>query len=250
MQFFLSPSFDAKYLEKELNAIQLEFERNLEADAYKSIHVNRETCDQSHDFAKFSTGNKKTLKEEPEANGINVREKLVEFYSEHYSSNVMSLCVLGKNSLDELYKMVVERLPFGEIKNKKIKLKSRDELLADCHFKREHLQKVIRIVPKREINWLQIAFFPFEWMQTMSDEHRRCVGSAESYLASLFNQKHDGSVLAELKDRRGLVNSISLTNNCVLANLVKDAMSSEKINEIIKTVLQFFKFAKRGGIQR
>ena len=238
-------------MEKELNAIQSEFEGKLNWDAYKPSHVNRETCDQSHAFSRFKAGNKKTLKEEPEANGIDVRQRLIEFYTQHYSSNVMSLCVLGKHSLDELYEMVVERLPFGQIPNRKIKLKSYYENLADHHFKREHLQKEIHIVPEKDRNWLQIAFYPFEWIQSLSKEDQRFVGCAQNYLASLFNKKHDGSISAELKDRRGgLVNSISLSYRGVFASLTKDAMNSEKIDEIIKTVFQFFKFAKKDGIQR
>lgn len=139
-QFFISPTFDTKCMEKELEAIQSEFDLKFDRDAFKSYRVDRETCDQSHDFAKFVVGNKKTLKEDPEANGIDVRARLLQFYSAHYSANAMCLCVLGKASLDELYAMVIERLPFGEIENKKITPILHSLNLAKMEFRTEHLQ--------------------------------------------------------------------------------------------------------------
>ena len=47
-----------------------------------------------------------------------------------------------------------------------------------------------------------------------------------------------------------MVNSISLYSSRVFANLTKDAVNDEKIDEIIRTVFQFFKFAKKDGIQQ
>ena len=127
-------------MEKELDAIQSEFEGKFDLDVWKSRRVDKETCDQSHDFAKFRTGNKTTLKEQPEANGIDVRARLLEFYSQHYSANVMCLAVLGKASLDELYAMVVERLPFNRVENKRIVPKLRSMRLVKSPFQKEHLQ--------------------------------------------------------------------------------------------------------------
>src|SRR5690606_31412587 len=56
------------------------------------------------------------LKTEPEARGVNVRDKFIEFYEKHYSANRMKLCVLGKEPLDVLEKWVVEH--FSAVPNK------------------------------------------------------------------------------------------------------------------------------------
>ena len=42
------------------------------------------------------TGNKYTLETKPQELGIDVREELLKFHSNYYSSNVMSLVVLGR----------------------------------------------------------------------------------------------------------------------------------------------------------
>jgi insulysin len=52
--------------------------------------------------SRFTTGNKNSLKTEPESMGIDICEKLKEYHEKNYSSNIMSLCVVGSQSLEEL----------------------------------------------------------------------------------------------------------------------------------------------------
>ncbi|OIW24958.1 hypothetical protein CONLIGDRAFT_684853 [Coniochaeta ligniaria NRRL 30616] len=59
------------------------------------------------------------LKTEPEARGVNVREKFIEFYEKHYSANRMKLCVIGREPLDVPQTWVVEL--FSNVKNKGLK---------------------------------------------------------------------------------------------------------------------------------
>lgn len=153
-QFFITPLFNDVYTDKELNAVHSEYEQYLDSDSRRTHYVDKETCDQAHDYHKFNIGNKKTLKEIPEANKINVRQELLNFHSNFYSSNIMTLCVLGKESLDELYAMVTKKLPFGEIKNGNISVKVYDQ----NPFQKEQLQKEIKIVPIKDIKELLIEF--------------------------------------------------------------------------------------------
>lgn len=44
-------------------------------------------------------GNKDTLDTIPKSKGINTRDELLKFHSKYYSSNIMSLAVLGKGEL-------------------------------------------------------------------------------------------------------------------------------------------------------
>jgi len=52
--------------------------------------------DPKHTYAKFSTGNKRTLKEQPEELGLDTRTALLEFHSTYYSANIMGLTILGR----------------------------------------------------------------------------------------------------------------------------------------------------------
>lgn len=60
----------------------------------------------------MSTGNKETLKTIPESKGINIREELLKFHQKWYSSNIMSLIVVGKGKLSYFYQIGVSALDF------------------------------------------------------------------------------------------------------------------------------------------
>jgi insulysin len=59
---------------------------------------------------RFSTGNLETL------NKPGIRDALIQFYNRHYSANLMTLCLVGNHTLDELEKMAVDN--FVDIQNK------------------------------------------------------------------------------------------------------------------------------------
>lgn len=59
---------------------------------------------------RFSTGGLDTLKYE------NVREDLLKFHAENYSSNIMTLVMVGRDSVENLEKLAVEN--FTDVPNK------------------------------------------------------------------------------------------------------------------------------------
>ena len=91
----------------------------------------------------------------------------------------MSLCVLGKQSLDELYEMVCKRLPFSEIKNTNVKIKASNR----SPFLQEHLQKEIKIVPNENIKFLDINF---KTNYDINDDNY--VSSYKSYIYNYLSQ--------------------------------------------------------------
>lgn len=123
----------------------------------------------------------------------------------------MTLCVLGKESLhlliftlanftnslicltdlDELYSMVVKRLPFAEIKNKNISVKVYDK----NPFQKEQLQKEIKIVPIKDIKELIIEF-------PIPDYHEKHYRTQPvHYVSHLIGHEGEGSILSELKSK-------------------------------------------------
>ena len=71
-----------------------ENDKNLKNDAWRLHHLNKTTSDKSHPYSKFSTGNKKTLMDIPQANNLDTREALLAFHKKYYSSHIMGLCIL------------------------------------------------------------------------------------------------------------------------------------------------------------
>ena len=46
---------------------------------------------------------------------------MLKYYNEHYSANLMALCLVGNHSIDQLEEMAVEH--FSAIENKNLELK-------------------------------------------------------------------------------------------------------------------------------
>ena len=77
-QFFLSPLLDPKYVEKEMNAVNSEFSKNINNDLWRAQHLSRVTTNPESPFNMFSTGNLDTLKIP------DIYDRLKKFYEEEY----------------------------------------------------------------------------------------------------------------------------------------------------------------------
>ena len=94
--FFIEPLFDIKYVEKEVNAVNSEHNKNISSDGWKTNNISKQFFkDNKH--KKFSTGTKKTLLQD---NNINkLRDKLINFYKKYYSADKMVLFIsMNKNN--------------------------------------------------------------------------------------------------------------------------------------------------------
>ena len=107
---------------REINAVNLEHERNIPSDLWRVSQVEKSLSDPSHAYHKFGTGNTSTLKTIPAEKGIDVRKALLDFHEKYYSSNIMALTVLDKASLDDLQAMVLTM--FNDVQNKDIAVPS------------------------------------------------------------------------------------------------------------------------------
>ena len=68
---------------------------------------------------KFSTGGIETLKHD------GIRDELIKFHEDYYSSNLMRLVLVGRDSIENLEKLAVEN--FSEVVNKEVKLRDLSE---------------------------------------------------------------------------------------------------------------------------
>ena len=114
--FFTAPLFTPSATGRELNAIDSENSKNLQNDVFRLYELEKDRVNSNHPYAKFFTGNKETLLTDTKKQGIDLREKLVEFYERYYSANQMCLAIVAPQPIGELKKYVVEG--FGDIINK------------------------------------------------------------------------------------------------------------------------------------
>uniref|UniRef100_A0A8C1YR85 Insulin-degrading enzyme n=1 Tax=Cyprinus carpio TaxID=7962 RepID=A0A8C1YR85_CYPCA len=193
-QFFLCPLFDESCKDREVNAVDSEHEKNLMNDAWRLFQLEKATGNPKHPFSKFGTGNKLTLETRPSQQGIDIREELLKFHSTYYSSNLMGLCVLGRESLDDLTSMVVKL--FGEVENKNVPVPE----FPSHPFQEEHLRQFYKVVPIKDIRNLYVTF-------PIPDLQKYYKSNPGHYLGHLIGHEGPGSLLSELK-AKGWVNTL------------------------------------------
>lgn len=194
-QFFIAPLMSESGTEREVNAVNSEHTNNITNDAWRMDAIMNATSDPAHPFHKFGTGNLETLWFKPKEQKISVREALLKLHSETYSSNIMSLAVLGKESLDELQTMAVDM--FRYVKNLSFQVLTWPE----NPFRQQDLQKYIYYEPVNDIRRLTLIWPVF-------DPHAYWRCSPEHYVSDLIGHEGRGSILSEFK-RLGWVNTLS-----------------------------------------
>lgn len=61
MEFFISPTFNQDYTNKEVNAVNSEHEKNILIDSRRENMIFKSQAFKGNPFSKFSTGNYATL---------------------------------------------------------------------------------------------------------------------------------------------------------------------------------------------
>jgi insulysin len=181
---FISPLFDKTAIEEELKAIDQEHAKNLGMIERQVNQVLKtELAIKGSMLDHFSTGNLETL------NKPDLREHIVKFFEERYSSNVMTLALSGSFSLDELQALAVAK--FSKIKNKNILLPM-PSLTPAPLYDQSALGHFVYINPKESVKTLKLL-----WPQLPSS-----IRHLESRLLSFLshNLGHEGknSLLSEL----------------------------------------------------
>jgi secreted Zn-dependent insulinase-like peptidase len=148
-QFFTAPLFTADYVERERNAVHSEYRAKLKDGYRRQRDVLKEIINQSHPSATFSVGSLETL---ANRDGALVRDDLLKFYQSYYSSDRMTLVVLGRESLDDLAKLVKDK--FSDVALQQAKAHIRDQVL----FEDGELPKKLAIQSLKDQRSLALMF--------------------------------------------------------------------------------------------
>ncbi|KAK7928452.1 peptidase M16 inactive domain-containing protein [Apiospora marii] len=233
-QFFIEPLFLSSTLDRELQAVDSENKKNLQSDQWRLHQLEKSLSNPKHPYCHFSTGNFEVLKTEPEARGIDVRAKFMEFHGKHYSANRMKLCVLGREPLDVLERWSAEL--FSAVPDKNLPQNrwedevpfAKDQLKWQCFAK--------PVMDSRELNLL----FPF------MDEEKLYESQPSRYISHLMGHEGPGSVFSYIKSKRW-ANSLSADVYAICpgtpgvfgcqVRLTKDGLMNYK--EIVKAFFQY-----------
>ncbi len=144
-QFFIAPLFTPEFTDREMNAVNSEFQKNLESDGWRQYQLHCSHYPASHPANHFNIGSRETL------TGT-TREELLAFHRAHYSANVMTLAVVGKASLDQLESWV--RHYYAPIENRHL-----ETLRFDPNFSpTKPTLRLIRMEPVMDLRSLTLEF--------------------------------------------------------------------------------------------
>ncbi len=231
-QFFISPLFDEKYMEKEKNAVNSEYSKNIQRDIRREHRLLELMTKNGHPAKKFSTGSLETLK--------NVsRESILKFYNSYYSSDRMRLVLISQKDIDELKKLVQEKfsaIPIRETQSLEIQTEI---------FDSKDLPKIVRFVPVTQKNTLSLSFeIPYKEIDWSS--------KSSHILSSLLGHEGEGSYFSKLK-KENLAYSISASTGNIgykslfQVNIELTEKGKEKIERVIEFFFSYVKMLNEGG---
>ncbi len=182
-RFFIDPTFDALYVDRERSVVHSEYQARKKDEGRRLWDAQKLFLNPDHPASRFSVGSIETL---ADRGSSTVREKLIEFYGNNYSASVMTLAVLGSQSLDELEVWVREK--FSEIPNNGVSAARFEQ----PYFNSEIMPLRLDTIPEKDINALSFVFpVPSTYAEFQSKPF--------NYISNLLGHEGAGSLLALLK---------------------------------------------------
>jgi insulysin len=187
-QFFIAPLFNADFTAREINAVHNEAMRHVQNDARRILGVTREIFDPNSGEAKFSTGNKDTLKNA-------TPEKVRAFYEANYTSDRMALSLAGKASLDDLEKLA--RTLFAEVPKRAV-----NPIKHEATFlPKKAALRMAYVEPVRELRQLSIEF-------VVPGTRQDFAAKPDALVSDLISYPGPGGLVEKLK-KEGLIVSLN-----------------------------------------
>eukprot|EP01117_Protostelium_nocturnum_P010127 TRINITY_DN3613_c0_g1_i2.p1 TRINITY_DN3613_c0_g1~~TRINITY_DN3613_c0_g1_i2.p1 ORF type:complete len:877 (+),score=261.82 TRINITY_DN3613_c0_g1_i2:61-2691(+) len=254
-QFFTAPLFQPLAVEREVNAVDSENQKNLQNDAFRFYQLQKSLSNPQHPFSKFGTGNRKTLLEHKiEESGGDLqkatallRQELVAFHKRYYTQDKMALVVYGRESLDVLQGWVVDKFQsLSDVSEgeKVEKVEKSTPFPPNTKFS----GRIIRVEPVKDIRQLRF-FFEIKSLRPFYDKN------PSKLVSKLVGHESGGSILSLLKKKgwaSELSSGLARRNHdfdlfSIDVSLTKEGI--EHCEEIMEIVFQYFKLIKEKGIE-
>ncbi len=239
-EFFISPLFNEDYLQKEIQAVHSEYQKNLLFEDKRAFAVLKTISNPDHPFAKFHTGNLQTL-----SAISNIREQVLLFYKKYYIPDLMKVAVIGRESLADLEKLV--KVKFGKIPQSQSKIKLPLKRYNKRVYNKENTPAFVQIQSLKNIRKLNLIF-EIDSTKKFFDK------KATYYVASLAGNESKGTILSFLKEKGW---AVSLTAGVSIEHIKTDFFSldieltlegEKNIKQIIKVVFDYLALIKEAGV--
>ncbi|TVU47149.1 hypothetical protein EJB05_06736 [Eragrostis curvula] len=192
-QFFVSPLVKAEAMDREILAVDSEFNQVLQSDSCRLYQLQSHTCSQGHPLNRFTWGNKKSLVDAM-GSGVNLREEILQMYLRNYHGGAMKLVIIGGEPLDILQDWTLELFS-------KVKAGPLLDISPKTDIPFWKSGKLYKLDAVRDIHSLCLSW-------TLPCLHKEYMKKPEDYLAHLLGHEGKGSLLYFLK-AKGWASSLS-----------------------------------------
>ena len=188
---FAEPLLDYFLMNKEIEAVNSENDKNLNNDNWRQIQLIRSLANPHHPFSKFGTGNKFTL---GNIDGQVLQHKIKNFYKKYLLPENMKLVVQGNMEMDLLQEIVVKY--FSDIRletlQKETEMKYGEINTKENVFNNENLGKVI---------WFKklSSSIKLDFIFIMEDVYLKYKTKPYDYIAYMLNFSAENSFVNYLK---------------------------------------------------
>ncbi|MDP0589791.1 MAG: insulinase family protein [Candidatus Endonucleobacter bathymodioli] len=238
-QFFVSPTLDPKYVDRERHAVDSEYKLHAREDAWRLFSVMGLTSNPDHPKSRFNIGNLETLSND---DGVSLWQDLKSFYDKYYVAGNIKAVVYGKESIDILeqwVKLSFEGVPTGVSKDKTIGIKP---------YAKNQLGVRINLVPIDESRSLYLDF-PMESIQPYFRK------KPVDYLSRMLGYEGKGSLHSMLKEL-GLINSLGVSCNDLANEYCEFSISMDltlkgldKVDDITAMVFDYLDLIGKEGMR-
>jgi len=237
--YFKAPLLDPQYADKERNAVNSEWSMNKSQDNWIIHTLDGVTGNQKNPAARFSIGNLETLVDK---NDSKLQDEVKAFYNRYYSSNIMRLTLVGKQSIPEL-KALAEKY-FSDIPNKNV---IRPEVTTPGLTQAE-MGKSIHYQPQKDLKQLLIDF-------PIKDDKALWRVKPNEYVNILIGSEEEGTLCQQLR-KAGLANNIMSSVNAdeygndgylrIVVELTDAGLKDR--DQVIASVFAYTDMVKKQGI--
>lgn len=182
-QFFIAPLFTPEYVDRERHAVHSEYEAKRRDDGRRLYVASKLAMNPAHPYSHFAVGNLTTLADRP---NDPVRKDLVNFYRQHYSANLMSLVVIGRESTAQLRAMVEKQ--FSAVPNRHLKATASKAPL----YQSAKLPQQLDVVTLMQTRQLRLTF-------PIDPPRQYWQSKPLYYIANEIGYEGKGSLLSRLK---------------------------------------------------
>ena len=226
--FFVSPLFNADYVQREVNAVESEYRARIKDENRRILDATRQLVNPQHPYRQFTVGGLSTL------SSSTVRDDMLDFYQRYYSASRMTLAVIGNYSLAELKRMVLQR--FVSVPNNGSKTEDISEALFQSN--KYSLPVVLAVQSEKPMRQLRFTF-------AMPDLRHQYRSKPLSFIGNILGHEGEGSLLSILKANglaEGLATGVGLNYSGGSTFQINIALTASGVEQL-KTITDEVFFA-------